>query len=358
MGVEAPYQKQIKEVSKQALAMGISSSMFFVTQIIAYAYGAYLIKVGAISGQDLMQALFCIMFGVIGAGFAAGRAPDAMKGKMAAFDLFTVMDRKSKINAMSVPGDQGSGSVQTIGNGTIALHKVDFRFEHRPDHQVLHKLSLEVQLGQTVAFVGPSGSGKSTIIQLLLRFYDPEKGKLTVGGTDMRKLNLFWWRQQIGFVGQEPVLFDMSVEDNIKYGKPDATHEEVVAAAEKANLDFVLTGGKMQWSDLVGPRGGKLSGGQKQRVAIARAMIRDPTYLLLDEATSALDSTSEQVVQQALDKAAQGRTTFIVAHRLSTIRNADKIFVVAMGRLVEQGNHEELIEDDGVYAKLVRRGMQ
>ena len=297
----------------------------------------------------------------MGAGKELSLMPNAMECKMSAFDLFTIMDRKSRINAMDdgpLSAEDTGHNIQTIGDGTVALNNVDYRFKHRPDLKVLHPLSFTVKLGTTNAFVGPSGSGKTTLIQLLLRYNDPEKGGVTVGGTDLRKMDLVCWRMQTGFVGQEPVLFDMSIEDNILYGKPDASHEEVVAAARKANLDFVLPGGKLKWSDTVGLRGGKLSGGQKQRVAIARALIRDPTYLLLDEATSALDSQSEKIVQDALDEASKGRTTFVVAHRLSTIRDADTIFVVSMGRLVEQGNHESLLADDGVYAKLVRRGMQ
>jgi len=174
---------------------------------------------------------------------------------------------------------------------------------------------------------------------------------------DLRSFDVAWWRQQVGFVSQEPVLFNMSLEDNIKYGKPDATSEEVTAAAQKANMDYVLNG-NVKWGDLVGMKGDKLSGGQKQRCAIARALVRDPKVLLLDEATSALDSASERMVQDALDKAREGRTTFTIAHRLSTIRDSDLILVVGDGVVAESGTHDELMRLGGLYHNLEALGNQ
>ena len=225
--------------------------------------------------------------------------------------------------------------------------------------------------------MGSSGSGKSTIIQLLQRFYDPPRGSIRIGGTelkDLRKgpskqtpippqpaaqrninhlqeLNVAWWRRQVGLVSQDPVLFDMSLEENVKYGYPEATAGELLAAAEAAHMDYALSGA-VKWSERMGLRGEKLSGGQKQRCALARALIRKPEVMLLDEATSALDSVSEQVVQRAMQEARLGRTTITVAHRLSTIRNSDNIFVISNGRLVESGTYDELIERDGNLAKL------
>merc|ERR1719324_1265240 len=262
------------------------------------------------------------------------------------------MDRESKVNALD---PTGCTALQNT-NPYIVFEKVSFFYPHRPEVQVLKDFSVNVMEGQTVALVGPSGSGKSTIVQLLMRFYDVEagSGSITVGGTDLRSLDVSWWRSCVGFVGQEPVLFDASLEDNMKYGKTDATRAELEEAAALANMDFLLSG-KVQWEDSVGPRGGKLSGGQKQRVAIARALVRKPKILLLDEATSALDNESERVVQAALDEIMSQSTftTVAIAHRLSTIMKADNIFVINSGEVVEKGKHDDLIQiDQGLYQKL------
>merc|ERR1711988_1268453 len=254
--------------------------------------------------MGMFKALFCMMFGAMGAGMGAIFMQDADKAKLAAYDMLKIMDRESKVNALNPTGYTALQNSDPY----IVFKNVSFFYPHRPEMQVLKDFSVSVLEGQTVALVGPSGSGKSTIVQLLMRFYDVEagSGRITVGGTDLRSLDVSWWRSCVGFVGQEPVLFDASVEDNMKYGKADATREELQEAAALANMDFLLSG-KVQWEDSVGPRGGKLSGGQKQRVAIARALLRKPKILLLDEATSALDSTSEHMVQEALDKARKGR---------------------------------------------------
>merc|ERR1712193_564892 len=261
------------------------------------------------------------------------------------------MDRESKVNALN---PSGCTTILQNSNPFIVFEKVSFFYPHRPEVQVLKDFSVNVTEGQTVALVGPSGSGKSTIVQLLMRFYDVEagSGSITVGGTDLRRLDVSWWRSCIGFVGQEPVLFDASLEDNLKYGRADATRAELEEAAALANMDFVLSG-KVQWEDSVGARGGKLSGGQKQRIAIARALIRKPKILLLDEATSALDAESEKIVQDALDRARQGRTCILIAHRLSTVINADKIAVVDNGIITEVGTHDELIKRGGAYYSLI-----
>ena len=206
-----------------------------------------------------------------------------------------------------------------------------------------------------VALVGPSGCGKSTLIQLLERFYDPTAGSVLLDGADLKTLNLKWLRQQIGLVGQEPILFLGSVSDNIGYGKEGATKEEIEAAAKMANAHGFITEKEEGYNIQVGQGGGKLSGGQKQRIAIARAMIKDPKVLLLDEATSALDTASERIVQAALDdiRTRQKRTTVAIAHRLSTIMKADNIFVINSGEVVEKGKHDDLIQiDQGLYQKL------
>jgi len=203
--------------------------------------------------------------------------------------------------------------------------------------------------------VGPSGSGKSTIIQLLERFYDPNNGEVLLDDVNIKDFDLKWYRRNIGLVSQEPILFSGTIEENIRLGKPGAPMEEIEQAAKMANAyDFIMAQPK-GFKTKVGEKGTQLSGGQKQRVAIARAILKDPKILLLDEATSALDTESESLVQDALDKLMQGRTTIIIAHRLSTVRNADRICVMMKGKIVEQGTHEKLLEKNGVYANLVSK---
>lgn len=276
----------------------------------------------------------------------------AIQGQVAAYETFRTIDRQSEINAVTPAGQHCD-----LGDGSIVFEDVRFFYPHRPELVVLNSLSLKVTKGSAAAFVGPSGCGKSTVIQLIQRFYDPTSGDVKIGGVSLRDFDVSWWRQQLGFVGQEPVLFDVSLEDNVKYGKPGASRDEVEAVAKTANMEYVANG-KISWDHRVGSRGGQLSGGQKQRCAIARALIRDPKYLILDEATSALDSASEQVVQAAIEAAKKGRTTLSIAHRLSTIKDCDVIFVLKGGLVSESGSHSELIQAKGAYWHLTKRGIE
>jgi ATP-binding cassette subfamily B protein len=210
--------------------------------------------------------------------------------------------------------------------------------------------------GEIVALVGPSGSGKTTIAALVTRLYDPPVGKVTLDGHDLTELDPEWVRQQIGVVSQEPILFSATVAENIRYARPEATDEEVEAAARAANAHDFVVGFPEGYDTHVGERGVQLSGGQKQRVAIARAVLKDPKILVLDEATSALDAESEHLVKEALDRLMHGRTTLIIAHRLSTVRDADRVVVLDGGRIVQSGAHAELLEEeDGLYHRLVAR---
>nr|HAD52602.1 multidrug ABC transporter ATP-binding protein [Algoriphagus sp.] len=239
--------------------------------------------------------------------------------------------------------------------GKIEFEQVVFSYPTRPELQVLKDLSFYVNPGEKIALAGHSGAGKSTIIQLLLKFYEVHQGEIKIDGQNLNRWNLEQLRSHIGMVPQEVLLFGGSIRENIAYAKPNASEEEIIMAAKKANAWQFISQFPEGLDTLVGERGVKLSGGQRQRVAIARAILKDPSILILDEATSSLDAESEHLVQEALDELMKGRTTIIIAHRLATIRKVDRIYVLSEGKIVEQGNHLQLLEqEDGFYANLVR----
>jgi ABC-type multidrug transport system fused ATPase/permease subunit len=221
--------------------------------------------------------------------------------------------------------------------------------------KVIDALTLRLDPGEVVAVVGPSGAGKSTISALIGRLYDPDQGRLLLDGHDLRELDTSFLRRQIGTVAQEPILFSTTIAENIRYGRPGASREEIESAARAANAHGFVSGFPQGYDTLVGERGVQLSGGQKQRVAIARAVLKDPRILVLDEATSALDAESEHLVKEALDRLMEGRTTLVIAHRLSTVMGADRVLVLDGGRIVQSGPHADLVREDGLYRKLVER---
>jgi ATP-binding cassette subfamily B (MDR/TAP) protein 1 len=323
----------------------------FAAFALLYWFGGSKVADGTTDFEGMLIPIFCMFMLGAGLGQAGNGATDAAKAASAAERVFETVDRQSQIDFTS---QEGRTLPQVSGD--ISLKNIKFAYPARPDKKVCNGYSLEIAAGTTVALVGASGSGKSTIIQLMERFYDPDSGVVTLDGVDLRELNVRWLRQQIGLVGQEPVLFSGTIAENIAYGKPGSTPADVEQAARMANAWDFIQEFPAKFDTDVGEKGGQLSGGQKQRIAIARAMIKNPAVLLLDEATSALDTESERIVQGALDEllAKYKRTTIVIAHRLSTIRNADKIAVVDKGKIVEEGTHDELMDKgpEGKYFSL------
>lgn len=347
---------------RKAVVHGIGLGIFFFVIYASYAlafyFGSKLIASGEIPSGTVMTVVFSIFIGAFSLAMLAPNMTAYSYATSAAAKVFETIDRVPSIDSSDPSGKQPESCT-----GHVELRNVGFRYPSRPNIDVIRDLSLTIEAGKTTALVGASGSGKSTIVSLLERYYDASEGHVLLDNVDVRDLNIKWLRSQIGFVAQEPVLFSSTIAENIGHGLLYTKHEHaspeermalIVAAAEKANAKTFIEQLPDSYQTIVGERGFLLSGGQKQRIAIARAIVGSPTILLLDEATSALDTQSEGVVQEALDKAAQGRTTITIAHRLSTIKNADKIVVMGKGIILEQGTHNELLaKPDGAYAGLV-----
>lgn len=260
------------------------------------------------------------------------------------------------LDIIEMPAESNSSEIEPNFNQTLHFNNVQFAYPSRPENPVLKDISLSIEQGKTIALVGPSGSGKSTIAGLIYQFYNPTQGQITLGNENISTLNLLKYRSQFAYVPQEVVLFGGSIYENILYGNPNASTEEVIEAAKKANAFNFISEFPDKFETLVGDRGMKLSGGQKQRIAIARAIIRNPKILILDEATSALDSESEFEVQKALSELMKNRTSIVIAHRLSTIRYADSILVIRSGKIIENGNHNQLMNiENGIYKNMIER---
>ncbi|XP_044963714.1 ABC transporter B family member 21-like [Hordeum vulgare subsp. vulgare] len=348
--LKCAYSSGVREGLVAAIGMGTVMMLLFCGYSLGVWYGAKLILEKGYTGAQVMNVIFAVLTGSL----ALGQASPSMKafagGQAAAYKMFETINREPEIDAYSTEGRM-LDDIQ----GDIEFRDVHFSYPTRPNEQIFRGFSLSIQSAKTVALVGQSGSGKSTVISLIERFYDPQLGEVLIDGVNIKELQLKWIRSKIGLVSQEPALFAASIRDNIAYGKDNATDQEIRAAAELANASKFIDKLPQGFTTSVGEHGTQLSGGQKQRIAIARAILKDPRILLLDEATSALDTESERIVQEALDRVMTNRTTVIVAHRLTTVRNADTIAVICRGSIVEKGPHHDLLRDpEGAYSQLIR----
>ncbi|XP_056176671.1 ABC transporter B family member 15-like isoform X2 [Syzygium oleosum] len=333
----------------KGLAIGSNGVVFAIWSFMSY-YGSRMVMYHGAQGGTVFAVGAAIAVGGLALGAGLPNLKYFSEACSAGERIMEMINRVPKIDS-----DSTEGEILNTVSGEAEFRHVQFAYPSRPDTMIFRDFNLRVPAGRTVALVGGSGSGKSTVISLLQRFYDPLGGEILLDGVLIERLQVKWLRSQMGLVSQEPALFATSIKENILFGKEDATFDEVVEAAKASNAHNFISQLPQAYDTQVSERGVQMSGGQKQRIAIARAIIKSPRILLLDEATSALDSESERVVQEALDEAAIGRTTIIVAHRLSTIRNADIIAVVQDGRIHESGSHEELIGDDSsLYASLIR----
>ncbi|XP_064647521.1 ATP-dependent translocase ABCB1-like isoform X2 [Lineus longissimus] len=349
------YNENLTEAKKMGIKKGISVGLgqgviwfvIFSSFALAFWYGAKMIREARTTAGVILQVFFGVLIGAMAIGNALPHLEGFTNARAAAASIYEIIDQVPSIDSSSDEGEKP----EIVGN--VEFDDIHFRYPARPDQKIMHGFGVSVSVGQTVAFVGPSGCGKSTTMQLLQRFYDPEDGVVRIDGHDIRDMNVKWLRRHIGIVSQEPILFATTIVENIRYGRNDVTQAEIEQATREANAYNFIKDLPDGFETLVGERGAQLSGGQKQRIAIARALVRNPKILLLDEATSALDTASESAVQEALEKASRGRTTIVIAHRLSTVRDADVIFGIKDGQVVEQGNHDALMVKEGLYFNLV-----
>lgn len=351
--LEKPKRDSLKSARRFGFVYGLSQSFIYFIYGGAFRWGAYLMAREELDPITVFRIFFSIAFTAVAVGQWGGIGGDMSRTNYAIGLIIKLLNTQSQIDNLS------RGGIKPRLKGLVTLQDVYFRYPTRPDTPVLQGLKLTVKPGQTLALVGPSGNGKSTIASLLLRFYDPDKGVVRIDDYDIRCVNLNHLRMNIGLVSQEPCLFKASIKDNILYGLDRSRYsmKDVINAAKLANIDDFISSLPEGYNTQVGERGTQMSGGQKQRIAIARTMIRNPTVLILDEATSALDAESEALVNNALEIASKGKTCIKIAHRLSTVRDADQIAVIEKGQVVEIGTHDELmaIGKKGFYFKLMQK---
>lgn len=355
---EESHRVILHNIWKRGIIFALASSLPQYSYAVSLLYGSTLIA-GGLSFDKVIAIGHSLTYGLQAVSSAFEFTPNFFEAKLAANRILTLItdgNHEKIASSSSSPQLLSISNTQVNNCEQLDFMDVSFRYPTQPNKEALQNINLSVRAGKTIALVGSSGSGKSTCIQLILRFYDPDSGSIKLNSTvDARNLNVKNLRSILAFVSQEPTLFDKTIKENIEYG--DNSREiqmtEVIEAARMANIHTFIQSLPHGYDTVVGSRGVQLSGGEKQRIAIARALIRKPKILLMDEATSALDNESEQVVQLALDTARKGRTCITVAHRLSTVRNADNIIVMNKGRICEQGSHDELSQLGGVYARLL-----
>ncbi|MBL9179133.1 MAG: ATP-binding cassette domain-containing protein [Verrucomicrobiaceae bacterium] len=352
----ARYDRNLGEYLRTVIRAAVPRASFIAFVIFAFSvalicvtwFAMRMLNFGEIGREELTQ--FAGLSGMIASSFM--QFPELIAQLQRSLGA---TERVREILREQTEAEDGEQNARTRFRGEIEMRGLNFAYPTRPDAVVLRDFTLCAKAGQRIALVGPSGSGKSTCISLLFRFYDPNNGEIRIDGQPVRDMTLTTLRRNLALVPQEVLLFGGSIQENIAYGKPDATEEEIISAARKANAHDFITGLTGGYQTLVGDRGTQLSGGQRQRIAIARAILADPAILILDEATSSLDAESERLVQDALDKLMENRTSIIIAHRLSTVRRCDQILVMSGGSILERGTHDELVaKPGGLYGSLAK----
>jgi ATP-binding cassette, subfamily B, bacterial len=345
---EAAFDTALKRTRIRSFMVAFIITAVFGAMLWGLYQGTQAVIAGKISAGHLGQTVVYVTLLVSSVAVLAEVWGDVLRAAGATERLIELMEARSPVADPPAP----KALTAKTGGSRVEFDDIVFHYPSRPLTAALDGLSLTIEPGETVALVGPSGAGKTTVFQLLLRFYDPQSGAIRLNGVPTRELSLAELRGNVGLVPQDSVIFSTTAMENIRYGRPEATDEEVIAAAKAAFADDFIRALPEGYQSFLGERGVRLSGGQRQRISIARAMLKNPPLLLLDEATSALDAESERVVQAALEAAMQHRTTLVIAHRLATIQKADRIVVLDAGRIVDIGRHDELVARGGLYAKL------